>query len=219
MNTPIQPKAINYRWPDLSSIIRQYVVRDDQGRCGIAYNDCYREDVLFAHPIDVQPTISVGDEALPANAILMTDTAFHLRDGQYQGTWYDYKGIGQVPKKDIRTLTIIDDLGYIIPTRYADIALAGSDQMGHWDYGATLGKIGGNPPIKGQKPGEMTVEGAEDYSREVGEPVTRRNIRLAASNGYIPGARKIGRDWLIPYDGYNHYLDNRPKRGPKPKSK
>ena len=95
--------------------------------------------------------------------------------------------------------------------------MAGSDQMGYWDYGATLGKVGGEPPVKGQASGEMTVEQAQDYAREVGEQVTSRGIRLAAKNGYIPNARKIGRDWLITYDGFNHYLDNRPKRGPKSK--
>lgn len=43
--------------------------------------------------------------------------------------------------------------------------------------------------------------------------VTDKAIRLAADRGDIPGARKLGRDWLIPYDGLNHFLDHRPKPG------
>lgn len=117
----------------------------------------------------------------------------------------------------VRRLTIVADMGYLLPDKWADIALAGSDEMGHWNYGATLGKVGGEPPVKGQLANEMTVKQAEDYAHEVGEAVTGRAIRLAAKNGYIPQARKIGRDWLIPYEGFNHYLDNRPKRGPRPK--
>lgn len=217
----MQPQDLpEYRFPNLKPAIRQYVVRDDLGHYGIAYADpCYHKDVLFAHPINTQSKISSagvrGAEALPSNATLLTDTVFKLRDGVYQGTWYDYNGIGQTPQKDIRTLTIVDDLGWLLPDHWADVALAGSDQMGHWDYGATLGKVGGEPPVKGQKSGEMTVEQAQDYAKEVGEQVTTRGIRLAAKNGYIPNARKLGRDWLITYEGFNHYLDNRPLRGPK----
>lgn len=74
-----------------------------------------------------------------------------------------------------------------------------------------------SPPVKGQRPEKMTTEQAMEYADEVGEKITKRGIRLAAKNGYIPGAHKIGRDWLITYEGFNHYLDNRPKRGPKPK--
>ena len=210
-----------YRWPDLSPvIIRRYVVQDDQGRIGIAYADpYYHKDVLFAHPVTLPSVTGAGNvagtETLPQNSIFMTDTAFHLRDGAYQGTWCDNQTIGQIPADEIRTLTIIDDLGYIIPDKFADVALAGSDQMGHWDYGATLGKIGGKTPVKGQASNEMTVEQAEEYASDVGETVTARGIRLAAKNNYIPGARKIGRDWLIPYEGFNHYLDNRPRPGRK----
>lgn len=219
-------KSINelpeYRWPDLSPVIRRYVVRDDQGRVGIAYADpCYHKDTLFAHPATLSAKTGAGNvagtETLPPNAIIMTDTPFTLRDGTYQGTWCDYPGSGQIPPEHIRTLTIIDDLGYTIPDKFADAALVGSDQMGHWNYGATLGKVGGEPPVKGQNADEMTVDQAEDYAREVGETATARGIRLAAKNGYIPGARKIGRDWLIPYGGFNQYLDNRPKPGRKPK--
>ena len=61
----------------------------------------------------------------------------------------------------------------------------------------------------------MTVPEAEDFAKSAGEPVAGRTIRHAAAAGYIPGARKLGRDWLIPCEGFNYYLDNRPKPGRK----
>jgi hypothetical protein len=61
----------------------------------------------------------------------------------------------------------------------------------------------------------MTVEEAAEYAKEVGEIVTVRSIRYAAAHGFIPGARKIGRDWLIDYEGFNYYLDHRPRPGRK----
>ncbi len=208
-----------YRLPDLSQIQRQYVVRDDHGRYGIAHT-VGGDDPLWVRPIGTPATIGAPTKmGLPGNAILMTYTSWHLeKDGIYIGWWSDdnvptYPAT--VPPECIRQLVIVDDLGYRLPDKFAEVALAGSDQMGYWDYGATLGKVGGNPPVKGQKSGEMTVQQAQDYAREVGESVTARGIRLAAKNGYIPNARKIGRDWLITYDGFNHYLDNRPARGPK----
>jgi hypothetical protein len=145
-------EKLEYRWPNLKPVIRQYVVRDDQGRYGIAYQDnCYHKGNLFAHPIDVMSIISpegmCGAETLPTNAILMTDTAFPLReDGSYKGTWYDYGGIGIIPPGDIRTITIIDDLGYVMPDKMADLFLVGSDKMGHWDsfWAKNLGKKGGS---------------------------------------------------------------------------
>lgn len=210
-----------YSWPNLRIVERQYVVRDDKGRYGIGVVD-HRRGIIWVRPIGIPQTMQAPDKlALPSNAIIMTATSWHRQtDGSYTGCWPDDNVPtfpATIPQEMIRRIIVVDDLGWIMPDQWADIILAGSDQMGHWDYGATIGKIGGEPPVKGQLSGEMTVEQAEDYSREVGEPITRRNIRLAASHGYIHGARKIGRDWLIPYDGYNHYLDNRPKRGPKPK--
>ena len=216
-----QPNQLpEYRLPDLSQIQRQYIVRDDRGRYGIAHTTG-GDAPLWARPIGTRPEIGASaDMGLPANAILMTSTGWHLeKGGAYSGWWYDdnvpASATSPVPEKYIRRLEIVDDLGYRLPDNWADVALAGSDQMGHWDYGATLGKVGGEPPVKGQKSNEMTVAQAEDYAREVGETVTKRAIRHAAKNGYIPGSRKVGRDWLITYDGINHYLDNRPKRGPK----
>lgn len=207
-------QTTQYLWPDLSPVIRQFIVVDDQGRFGIAYADnVYHQDILFAHPIDIQAKIRTG------KAIYMTDTPWHKQaDGTYSGTWCDYDGPtfpANVPPEMARNLTIAQDLGYVMPDKWAETALKGSTTMGYWDYGATLGKIGGEPPVKGQEAGEMNVKQAEDYAKAVGESVTARAIRYAADNGYIPGARKIGRDWLIPYEGFNHYLDNRPKPGRK----
>ncbi len=138
-----------YSWPSLKPVERLFVVRDDQGRYGIAYQDnCYHKDVLFAHPIDVSSTISAsgvrGAEALPGNAILMTDTVFNLRpDGTYTGVWYDYNRVGIIPPDNLRHLTIVDDLGYNMPDDMAELYLSGSDQMGHWNHksASTLGKI------------------------------------------------------------------------------
>ena len=215
-----QPNELpEYRLPDLSQIQRQYIVRDDRGRYGVAHTTG-GDAPLWVHPIGTPAQIGASaNMGLPHNAILMTATSWHLEtDGVYSGFWSDdnvptYPAT--VPPEMIRRLEIVDDLGYRIPDRWADIALAGSDQMGYWDYGATLGKVGGEPPIKGQKSNEMTIAQAGDYAREVGGTVTQRALRHAANKGYIPGSRKVGRDWLITYDGINHYLDNRPKRGPK----
>lgn len=215
-----QPNKLpEYRLPDLSQIQRQYIVRDDRGRYGIAHTTG-GDSPLWVRPIGTPATMQAAKNmGLPSNAILMTAMSWHLQDdGTYTGWWSDdnvptYPAT--VPAEMIRRLEIVDDLGWRLPDKWADVALAGSDQMGHWDYGATLGKIGGEPPVKGQSSNEMTVEQAEDYAREVGETVTKRALRHAAKKGYIPGARKIGRDWLITYNGINHYLDNRPKRGPK----
>lgn len=199
-----------YIWPDLSSIERQYLVTDDQGRYGIAYHDPARHaDVIFAHPVNVPEQIdNNGSYPLPANAIMMTNTVWHVQpDGSYSGKWFD--------TADYHRLTIITDLGWRLPDIWANQALAGSAQMGHWHYGATLGKIGGEPPVKGQISSEMTITQAVSYVTELHESVSVRGLRQAAHAGNIPGARKIGRDWLIPYEGLNYYLDNRPRRGPK----
>ena len=92
--------------------------------------------------------------------------------------------------------------------RWAAQALAGSADAGVWNYGGRLGIIPGQPPVPGQTGDEMTVEQAEDYAREVGQPVTAAAIARAAASGLIPGARQVGADWLIPYAGMNSYLDN-----------
>lgn len=213
----MKAKNVDYRWPDLSPVVRQYIVIDDHGRYGVAVSDS--ADMLSAHPIDVSPSMTATPESgLPTNSIMMTRTVWHLQsDETYRGIWYDYNGPAHITDDSVRHLTIVTDLGIKMPDQWADIALKDSDQSGHWDYGATLGKVGGKTPVNGQKPDEMTTEQAMDYAKDVGEKITRRGIRLAAKSGYIPGARKVGRDWLITYEGFNYYLDNRPKRGPKQK--
>ncbi len=64
-------------------------------------------------------------------------------------------------------------------------------------------------------PREMTADQAAAYAREVGERVSARAVRHAADAGHISGARKLGRDWIIPHDGLIHYLNHRPKPGRK----
>lgn len=206
-----------YRWPDLSVVQRQYVVADDQGRIGIGAVGADRE-IIWARPAGVTAlTGASGGMGLPSNAVLITPTAWRLQeDGAYLGYWYDDKMPSHITNDMYKRLVIVDDLGWVIPDRFAAEALADSDQPGAWNYGATLGKVGGKPPRDGQLPGEMTVAEAEEYAEEVGERVTSRGIRFAANRGYIPGARKLGRDWLIPYEGFNAYLDNRPNPGPQP---
>lgn len=217
----------NYRWPNLARVQRQYLVVDVEGRYGLAHTDEGEMDTIAARPVDAHPEVAEGGAIMmgmicrPALGWCRGSTIWHLRaGGTYTGIWYDYTGPRDIPDDMLRRITIVQDLGYLMPEWVADQALAGSGQRGHWDYGATLGKVGGQQPlVVGQNPDEMTVEQAEDYAREVGELVSRRGIRLAARNGYIPGARKAGRDWLIPYDGFNHYLDDRPKPGRKPNKK
>lgn len=200
-----------YRWPNLRPVERRYIVRDDQGRYGIGTVD-HRHNIMWAYPAGTAAAMTApANLGLPDNAVIMTAVSWHLQDdGVYTGQWHDD------PPEASRQLVIVDDLGWSMPDRWADIALAGSDQMGHWVYGATLGKIGGEPPVVGMAANEMTADQAEEYAREVGESVSARGVRFAARHGYIPGARKIGRDWVIPYEGFNQYLDNRPKPGRKP---
>ena len=62
----------------------------------------------------------------------------------------------------------------------------------------------------------MSVAEAAEYAQTCGAEISERGIRKAAQSGYIPDARKLGRDWLIPYTGFKRYLANRPKRGPRP---
>lgn len=204
-----------YRWPDLSPVIRQHVVVDDQGRYGIGRIDpVYGSDTIWAYPIDVPPIIEQG------GARLMTATSWTPQDdGMYTGLWYDYSGVGHVPPGDLRRIKIVSDLGWLLTDYWADKALAGSDQDGHWNYGAGLGKIGGEPPVKGQLGGEMTTTQAEEFAREVGESVKARAIQKAAERGDIAGARKVGRAWLIPYEGFVAFLDSPPKRGRPGKAK
>jgi hypothetical protein len=202
----------NYYWPNLSTIRRQYIVRDDRGRYGVGRIDARDTDIIWAWPVEMSDVMTAPSEmGLPTNAVLMTATSWHHKpDGTYTGWWCDDD---LQPPECIRRLEIVYDLGYLIPDWVADQALAGSDQPGHWDYGAKLGRIGGEPPVKGQKANEITIGETLEYACEIGERLTARGLRLSARRGFIPGARKAGRDWLLTYEGINYYFDNRPKCG------
>ena len=108
----IESNEQGMRWvDDLSPLMRRYVVRDDQGRYGLAYEDkTYHDSMLFAHPIDIPSVIATG-----TNARIMTDTRWHRNGDAYTGIWYDDSRSGHIPEEDLRTLTIVDDLGYVIP--------------------------------------------------------------------------------------------------------
>lgn len=184
------------KWNNNESLTRCYVVRDDQGRYGIAnYDPVYDEGVLFAHPIDL-PEITGADgvpgaETLPGGALAITNTTWRLRDdGKYHGAWFD--------KQDTRTLEIVDDLGWVLPDSEAErVARQKTD----------------NP--EDAEDAIINTHQAAEYCREVGQPVTLRGLRKACERGYIEGARKVGRDWLMSYRALNYYLGHRPRRGRK----
>lgn len=188
-----------YTWPDLSPVERQFMVRDEQGRYGVGIIDpvYHGEDTIFARPVGV-----------PGGGSVMT--AWDRQpDGTYTGFWFDAPP-GKVQPGELRRLKIVEDLGWVFPDKWVDRVLAGSTEPGHWDC-----KVGGESPIRGQQHDETGITGAVEYTREVGQPLSESAIRKAAQRGDIPGARKIGRNWLIPYDGLNHLLDNPPRRGPR----
>lgn len=61
----------------------------------------------------------------------------------------------------------------------------------------------------------LTIGDAIDLASTIGKSISDRTIRYAADNGFIQGATKQGRDWLIPKSGFLTYLNNRPKPGRK----
>lgn len=63
----------------------------------------------------------------------------------------------------------------------------------------------------------LTTTEALALAHQEGQQLSARGLRKALASGYIPGARRYGRDWLMPLEGLMAYLHNRPKRGPKPK--
>lgn len=67
--------------------------------------------------------------------------------------------------------------------------------------------------ISGGRTHLMIIDAALDLATERGYTVSGRTLRWAAANGYIPGAGRVGRDWLIPRDALLAYLANRPKPG------
>lgn len=190
-------------WPNLAALERQYVVRDNFGRYGIArYDPVYHQNVLFAHPISLSHISGVesvpGTESLPAGAIILTNTPWHLgEDGKYHGVWCDYSGPIDIPDHLVRSLEIVDDLGWVLPDEMADRVCHPSPAEG-------------NP-----EDAIINIRQAVQFCREAGTPVSARGLRKACARGHIPNAFRIGRDWLITYRALNHYLDNRPRRGRK----
>lgn len=65
----------------------------------------------------------------------------------------------------------------------------------------------------------LTVDEAFDLVKQSGVFVPIRTIRWAASNGFIRGAVKKGRDWRFPKMTFLYWLENRPKRGRKPRGR
>ncbi len=132
-----------YRWPTNAAVERRYIVRDDHGRIGVAKEDnVYHPGTLFAHPVEMAATMPSGtvrgSEALPAHAILMTDTVWDWNEQlqAYTGWWVDDPVPtfpATVPPEMIRRLSIIDDMGYTMPDDQANLLLAGSDDNGHWN--------------------------------------------------------------------------------------
>lgn len=64
----------------------------------------------------------------------------------------------------------------------------------------------------------LTVDEAVEYARKLDfetPPNFNRTIRYAAAHGFIPRARKIGRDWTFHTMRFLGWLNNRPKPGRK----
>lgn len=177
---------------------RRYIVRDNKGQYGIATYDPYKVDVLLAHPLDVPAVIK--DVIIAGNyGSLLTDTPFHReKDGCYRGIWYDYTGYGQIPEDDVRTLEIVDDLGWIV-----------SDQA--------IMKFARPAADASPEDAIINIKQAMMYCREIGINITERGIRKLCKTGGIE-AQKIGRDWVMTYRAINSYLDNRLKRVRKSKN-
>ncbi|GAP11119.1 hypothetical protein BECAL_02304 [Bellilinea caldifistulae] len=177
---------------------RRYIVRDNKGRYGIATYDPSKEDVLFAHPLDV-PAI-IRDVIIAENMYgsLLTDTPFNRKDGRYRGVWYDYTGYSQIADDDVRTLEIVDDLGWIV-----------SDQA--------MMKFAHPTANASPEDAIINIKQAMIYCREIGINITERGIRKLCKTGGIE-AQKIGRDWAMTYRAINSYLDKRSKRVRKSKN-
>jgi hypothetical protein len=61
----------------------------------------------------------------------------------------------------------------------------------------------------------MTTTEAVQYALDAGVRITYTGIVGAAQHGRIPGARKFGRDWVIPLAGMIYYLEHRSTQRPK----
>jgi len=58
---------------------------------------------------------------------------------------------------------------------------------------------------------DMIIRDAVAYVERQGYKISNRSLRLAAANNRIPGAHRLGRDWMIPQAGLDHYLANHPR--------
>lgn len=63
----------------------------------------------------------------------------------------------------------------------------------------------------------LTIGEAVELAATRLETLDPRRIRYAAEHGHIDGARRTGRDWLLPQSSFLGWLSDRPKPGPKPK--
>jgi hypothetical protein len=59
---------------------------------------------------------------------------------------------------------------------------------------------------------ELTVPEADTLTIAAGTPVSGRGLRYAAARGLIQGARKVGRDWLLPAWAVLEYARNAQSR-------
>jgi len=71
------------------------------------------------------------------------------------------------------------------------------------------------PDTDGPEDAIINIRQAAVLCRKLGKPVSERGLRKACAQGYVPGAKKIGRDWVLTYHGLNYYLDHRPRPGRK----
>ncbi len=117
-----------YVWSDLSPVLRQYLVQDDQGRLGIGVIDpvYHGPNVMFVRPANVDRTIE--EEIIGEGTIIMTETAWHLyHNTTYKGMWYDDRRTGWIREEELRSLEIISDLGWYAQEQHIEEMLETTD--------------------------------------------------------------------------------------------
>jgi hypothetical protein len=62
----------------------------------------------------------------------------------------------------------------------------------------------------------ITIPEAVELAAERLKTLEPRTVRYAAERGHIDGAKRRGRDWLLPEGSFLGWLTDRPKPGPKP---
>lgn len=182
-------KLPKYTWGDSSSVLRLYIVMDNRGRFGIAIADpVHHPNDLLVYPIDL-----LAEEK--ENSLYFV--VWSYKNGTYCGTWQNIQAENN--PDETQTLTILKDLGWHMPDWIADQIL--SQQK--------ISALEENE--------EVTISKALAYCEDLGITITERGFRKACEKGNIPGAHKVGRDWLVPYEGLMQYLSNRPRPGRKKK--